>query len=107
MFTLSYFVSEVCMTDTGVVTEFCKKLFDEATPGALFVNVDNGSPKFNAYFDKQWTTRDDIEAIVKDTDTRITPRGSEQKSETADYSTKFAHWPKMQARITTRVLRKT
>ena len=106
LFTLSYFVSEVYSMDTGAITKFWKKMFDEASSGALFLYVDNGSPKFNAYFDSQWTSRGDVEAILQQTNKRITPSGAEQKSEIAEYSAKFAHSPKLQATITTRVLRK-
>ena len=92
--------------DTGAITKFWKKMFDEASSGALFPYVDNGSPKFNDYFDNRWTSRGDVEAILRETNKRITPSGAEQKSEIAEYSAKFAHSPKLQATITMRVLRK-
>lgn len=60
IFTLSYFVSEVFSFDKGAVTDFWRKIFDESNVGAIFIYTDNGSPSFNAYFDKQWKSRTDL-----------------------------------------------
>ncbi len=106
IFTLSYFVSEVVSMDTGVITDFWKKMFDEAKSGALFVDVDNGSESFNDYFDLQWVNRGDVERIVAEDNSQTTPRSSEQTSDLGVFRTKFAQSPKLKSRISYRVLRK-
>jgi len=106
LFTLSYFVSEVYGFDKGDITKFWKKLFDEAKSGSLFLYIDNGSLVFNEYFDAQWKGRGDCEAVVQADDERITPRFSEQASELGEYRSKFGQHPKLQSRISYRVLRK-
>ena len=107
IFTLSYFVSEVFSSGSGVVADFWRKLFDEAKPGALFIYIDNGSEAFNNYFDAQWSNRTDLEAVLTEDNERITPRFTEQASELGDYRIKFNQSPKIQSKISYRVLRKT
>ena len=107
LFTLSYFVSEVKSLDgTGVVSNFWKKLFDEANSGAVFVYVDNGTTGFNTYFDDHWNKRSNIECIYKVNNTVRTPSYTEQASEVAFYTAKFGHSPKLRSTLSMRILRK-
>ena len=106
LFTLSYFISEVCKLDDGNVAAFWQKLFDDAVPGAVFLYVDNGHESFNRYFDSQWKDRGDIECILHDDNTWKTPRYSEQAAELGDYRHKFRQSPKLKALISVRALRK-
>ena len=106
LFTLSYFVSEVRSLDTGKITAFWKKLFDEANVGAMFVYVDNGHESFNEYFDAQWKDRKDLKCILADDNSWKTPRFSEQASELGIYKAKFVQSPKLKSLLSFRVLRK-
>lgn len=106
LFTMSYFVSEVASLDNeGVVTHFWTQLFDHAKPGSLFLYIDNGSKKFNDYFD-DLTNRDDLELVIYGSDETFTPSSSEQASELDWYIKKFDHSPKIQGKISYRVHRK-
>lgn len=106
LFTMSYFVSEVfAMDDGGVVTSFWDRVFSEAKSGAIFLYDDNGSDQFNDYFDGLWK-KHGLEPLVVVTNTRITPRFSEQSSELGEYKAKFGYNPKLKAQISYRVLRK-
>ena len=106
VFTLSYVVSEVyALDDGGLVTQFWQRLFKEAKSGAIFLYDDNGSDTFNSYFDNQWQTAD-LELIAHGTNERWLPRHSEQKSELDLYTDKFLKVPKLQSKLTYRILRK-
>lgn len=106
VFTLSYFVSEVYALDSGgAVTQFWQRLFKEAKSGAVFIYDDNGSDTFNTYFDHQWKTAG-LQLIDQDTNVRWFPRSSEQKSELAFYTAKFAAIPKVQSILSYRILKK-
>ncbi len=106
LFTLSYFVSEVYALDgNGVVTQFWQTLFREAKSGAIFIYDDNGSDKFNDYFDYQWK-QGGLQLISGETNVRWYPRHSEQKSELDFYQAKFSAIPKVQSTLTYRILYK-
>lgn len=108
LFTLSYFVSEVYSLDadgTGKITTFWQELFGSAKPGAMFIYTDNGSDAFNDYFYQQSKAAKLRRVLCRD-NVRMTPSYLEQKSELAEYSKKFSHNPKIQTKMTIRVLRK-
>lgn len=106
LFTMSYFASEVhSLNKNGVVTKFWDALFDGAKSGAMFVYVDNGADLFNDYVDGR-SKAAKLKYLLKQSNTRWIPRFSEQASELADYTEKFGHWPKLQAYLSYRVLRK-
>ena len=107
LFTLSYFVSEVMSLDgDGVVSNFWKRLFDEANAGAVFVYVDNGASSFNDYFDAHWNTRSNFECLYRMNNTWWTPSYTEQASELATYKAKFGQSPKLRSKLSIRILRK-
>lgn len=106
VFTMSYFASEVQhLEEDGELANFWSLLFDEAKPGAFFLYIDNGHEVFNEYFDAQWEDKD-LEPLLADDNARWTPRYSEQASDLGEYLDKFGQYPKLQARLTYRVLRK-
>jgi hypothetical protein len=106
LFTMSYFVSEVCHLDTnGDVSKFWGKLFQGAKPGALFVYIDNGHEDFNSYFDAQWQAAG-LTCLICEDNTRWIPRYSEQSSDLGIYCQKFGQQPKLQGFLSYRVLRK-
>jgi len=105
LFTMSYFVSEVfSLHKSGTKIAFWKSLFEEAKPGSLFLYDDNGHTYFTNYFDAQWNTAG-LECLISEDNTKFTPRYSEQASELGEYLKKFKN-PKIQAKVTHRVLRK-
>ncbi|MBC7816510.1 MAG: hypothetical protein IAG10_06460, partial [Planctomycetaceae bacterium] len=106
VFTMSYFVSEVRSLDgDGVVSEFWRTIFGEAKPGALFIYTDNAHNYFTSYFDDIWKSRG-LQALVANDSERFTPRFSEQASELRLYQQKFGQYPKLQAQLAYRVLKK-
>lgn len=107
LFTMSFFVSEVyCHNTNGDVKQFWSTIFQGANPGAFFIYIDNGTTTFNNYFDTQWKSAGLTLLISADNEAWI-PRNSEQASELRPYLQKFAgHHPRLQARLSYRVLRK-
>ena len=106
LFTLSYFVSEVMSLDAdGTVSDFWATLFNGAKPGAIFLYIDNGHDDFNTYFDEAWNASG-LECLLTRNNVRFTPSFSEQASELKFYKDKFNYSPKLQARLSYRVLRK-
>jgi hypothetical protein len=106
IFTMIYFVSEVCSLDDGTVAQFFETIFDSAKSGAVFIYVDNGHPTFDNYFDLRWKKRGDIECLYECTSETHTPNYSEQKSEFGEFLTKFGHMPKLQSNLSMRILLK-
>lgn len=107
LFTLSFFVSEVCGLDSnGIVSEFWQTLFNDATAGARFIYTDNGHSHFNDYFDQQWQ-KAGLRCLMCDSNTRIFPRLTEDKSSLGEYLKKFGQTPKLQGQISYRVLEKS
>jgi hypothetical protein len=86
--TLSYFMSEVCALDEGVVTRFCEWLFESAKPGALFLCDGNGRDVFNDYFHKQWKEAG-LELVDGESNVSWTLSYDEQASELAAYKAKL------------------
>jgi hypothetical protein len=105
LFTLSYFVSEVCSLDDGTITAFWKKIFDDSDSGAIFVYLDNGHEIFDKYFDSQWQIRSDLDCVLRGDKIQIKLRHSEEKKVLGRYLDKFGP-PKIQSWISYRVLQK-
>ncbi len=103
---LSFFVSEVFSLDSdGTVGEFWKTLFESAKVGARFIYTDNGAYTFNDYFNQQWK-KAGLHSLLQQTDTRMFPRTVEQKSSLGEYLRIFGQMPRLQGKITYRVLEK-
>jgi len=108
LFTLSFFVSEVCSLDSkgnGIVSEFWQTLFANAAAGARFIYTDNGHSHFNDYFDGQWK-KAGLRCLMQETNARIYPRLTEEKASLGKYLNKFGQAPKLQSQISYRVLEK-
>jgi hypothetical protein len=106
LFTLSFFVSEVYSLDSnGTVSAFWKTLFESAKIGARFIYTDNGVYAFNDYFDSQWK-KAGLQCLIQQTDTRMSLHVVEEKSILGEYLAKFGQTPRLQGKITYRVLEK-
>ncbi len=106
LFTMSYFVSEVCYLKThGDISKFWSTLFQGAKPGALFVYIDNGHKNYGSYFDAQWQAAG-LTCLICEDQLRWRPRNSEEASEVDIYRQKFRESPKLNGFLSYRVLRK-
>lgn len=106
VYTLSYFVSEVyALDDTGLVTAFWQRLFQEAKPGALFLYDDNGTDEFNAYFDGQ-CAHGKLNLLASGSNENWTPRYQERAGVLDFYKAKFSAWPKLKGYLSYRILQK-
>lgn len=106
LFTLSYFVSEVqSLNKDGIVAKFFKTIFKEAKSGALFMYDDNGTTTLNNYFDNLWKS-EGLECVTKKSNLSMSLNYSEEKSDLGEYLKKFSHSPKLNSKISYRVLRK-
>jgi hypothetical protein len=90
---------------TRFVTKFWAQLFENAKPGALFVYTDNRSDAFDENFDKI-CKKAGLKTLISGGGDKFWPRFSEQASELVEYNEKFNHNPKVQAKLSYRVLRK-
>ena len=95
-------MSEILSLDDA---EFWERLFEGAKPGSLFLYNDNAGRTFADYFDEQWK-KAGLTCVLRQDDIRFTPRYSEQASELGDYLDKFGQHPKIQSKVSYRVLRK-
>ena len=106
LFTMSYFLSEVYALDSnGRVTAFFRDMFDQAKPGALFLYDDNGHQEFNNYFDSLFDPSL-CESVISETNTKLTPRYSEEQKTLGIYLEKFSQSPKLGSQVSYLVVRK-
>lgn len=106
IFTMIYFVSEVLALDKGgVVAESWRRIFEGAKSGAVFLYVDNGSADFTSFFDKHCIAAK-LKCLQSGDNERWVLRFSEQASVLEEYRKKFGENPKIQSRLSYRVLRK-
>ena len=102
LFTLSYFVSEVC--SLGDITPL-RDILEQAKPGALVLYIDNGHTTFDDYFDNIWMNTN-FECLLNRPNEQWVPRYSEQTTDIQVYIDKFDRSPKLKGNLSLRVLRK-
>jgi hypothetical protein len=105
LFTMIYFVSEVHAL-RAKAEDFFSKLFAQAKQGALFLFVDNAASVFYEWFDQIWKTQG-IELVEGADNITMGMPGDEQKSDLGEHFTKYlSGYPKLDANIAWRLLRK-
>jgi hypothetical protein len=104
LFIMMYFLSEVhhAHKEAGA---FFKNVFAKAKKGAHFLYIDNSASEFYDEFDNLWTGAGLTKVDANDSVTMKMPL-DEQTSDLGGHLKKMGGWPKLDASIAYRVLRK-
>jgi hypothetical protein len=104
LFTMIYFASEIHRL-RDAAEPFFQNLFDQASPGALFLYVDNASSVFFDWFDEQHADRD-ISVVASSDGAYVRLPSEEDKQDLGEHYLRIKGQPKITANIAYRVLRK-
>lgn len=105
LFTLVYFMSELYARKESA-SPFFEYLFREASPGSLFLYIDNRDAAFNSWFDSL-VILNGMTTLVQD-DTRFKLPPKEEKESLGEYFLKFGATdsPRLQGKISYRIVYK-